>query len=258
MTMRPALTAAAFGCMSLAWLAAPPTPAAVQELAASLVRPAMLPFTWTALDQARRSGDEAEYFARARQLLDLMPTWTDGETVFAYRLALDRHAAAAVDGGEDAWRRLQLALAWLEAAREHAGRREINLLQTMAFLPEVAEMQQPELAERLRPTGGAAALADRYLAEAERLHGSPEVRERRTFLAPKLAAGLLAAGDRSEARAVLDTAIARSAEVRDRELATEWRQRLDEVRRRLDGDASVDLTAVRADPRFQPLLPYLR
>lgn len=258
MTMRPLLTAAATGCMALAWGTAPPTPAALRELAASLVRPAMLPFTWTALDRARRGGDAAEYFARARQLLDLMPTWTDGQAVFAYGLALDRRAGAAAAGGADAWQRLQLALAWLEAAREHAGHREVELLQTMAFLPEVAVMQQPDLAERLRPGGGAAALADRYLAQAEQLRGSPAVRERRTFLAPKLVAGLLAAGAREQARAVLDVAIARAAEVRDRELATEWRQRLEEVRRWLDGDRSVDLTAVHADPRFAPLLPDLR
>jgi hypothetical protein len=83
------------------------------------------------------------------------------------------------------------------------------------------------------------------------------VRETRTFLAPKLAAGLLDAGDRRQARAVLDRAIERSAEVRDRTAADAWRQRLVEVRRALDGDPHVDLTAVHHDPRFAPLWPHL-
>ncbi len=255
MTRRPLLTAAAAGCMALAWVIAPPTPARLQPLAAAFVRPALLPFAWAALGEAQRSGDDAEYFARARQLLDLMPTWTDGHAVFAYRLALGTSTPAG-DHGDAALRRLQLALAWLESARPQAGRREVELLQTMAFLPEVAEQQQPELAERLRPSGGAAALADRYLAAAEQI-GGPSVREQRTFLAPKLVAGLLAAGERAQARSVIDAAIARSAAVDDRALATEWAQRLDEVRRWLDGEP-VDLAAVHADPRFLPLWPHLR
>jgi hypothetical protein len=243
--------------MAGAWLIAPPVPAVWQELVAAFVRPALLPFTWTALAEAQRSGDDAEYFARARQLLDLLPTWTDGHAVFAYRLALDADPGTDATG-DAAWQRLQTALAWLESARPQAGRREIELLQTMAFLPEVAAQQQPLLAGRLRAGGGAAALADHYLAEAERLGASPEVRELRTFLAPKLVAGLLAAGERSQARSVLETAILRSAEVRDRELATEWARRLDEVRRWLAGDTAVDLAAVHDDPRFAPLWPHLR
>jgi hypothetical protein len=225
--------------MAGAWLIAPPVPAVWQELAAAFVRPALLPFTWTALAEAQRSGDDAEYFARARQLLDLLPTWTDGHAVFAYRLALDADPGTDATG-DAAWQRLQTALAWLESARPQAGR------------------QQPLLAGRLRAGGGAAALADHYLAEAERLGASPEVRELRTFLAPKLVAGLLAAGERSQARSVLETAILRSAEVRDRELATEWARRLDEVRRWLAGDTAVDLAAVHDDPRFAPLWPHLR
>jgi len=258
MTKRPLLTVAATGCMALAWAAAPPTPAVLQQWAGAFVRPALLPFTWTALGEAQRSGDDAEYFARARQLLDLMPTWTDGHAVFAYRLALDTHTAVVGDAGEHAWRRLQVALLWLESARPDAGRREVELLQTMAFLPEVAAQLQPRLAERLRPNGGATALADHYLAEAERIGGGARVFEHRTFLAPKLAAGLLDAGQPAQARSVLATAISRSAAVGDRALATEWASRLDEVVRWLDGDRSVDLAAVHDDPRLAPLWPHLR
>ncbi|MBX3462023.1 MAG: hypothetical protein KF830_02545 [Planctomycetes bacterium] len=258
MTRHPLPMVAAAGCMALAWVAAPPQPAVGQELAAAFVRPAMLPFVWSSLEEAGRTGDDAEYFARARQLLELMPAWTDGHTVFAFRLALAPAPADATDPGGDAWQRLQVALAWLEGARATAGTREADLLLTMAFLPEVAVLQQPALGERLRASGGPAALADHYLAAAEQLRGSPAVREARTFLAPKLAAGLLAAGDRRQAMAVLDTAIERSFDVRDRALAGEWRQRLLEVRRWLDGDRAVDLAAVQADERFAALWAHLR
>lgn len=258
MILRSLCATGAAACAVSAWIVAPWSTTAVRELAGAFTRPVLLPFAWQALGTAQQSGDEAEYLARARQITDLLPSWTDGHLVFAYRLALGGDGAAPDGDGRDAQRRLQLALAWLDGARADAGRREVDLLLTMAFLPEVAALQQPALAERLRPHGGAAAIADRYLAEAERLRDGPEVRERRTFLAPKLVAALLAADQPAEALAVLDTAIARSADVRDRELAAEWRQRLEEVRRRLRGDPTVDLGAVRDDPRFEPLLPHLR
>ncbi|MBL9076821.1 MAG: hypothetical protein JNL08_04910 [Planctomycetes bacterium] len=258
MTMRPLCGVGAAVCLALALREAPPSLAALRELAAALVRPAVLPFAFAGLDAAQRAGDDAEWFARARQITDLLPGWSDGHAVFAYRLALDARPAAGADPGADALRRLQTALAWLDGARATAGPREVDLLLMTAFLPEVAALQQPALAERLRAGGGAAALTDRYLAEAERLRGSAAIREQRTFLAPKLAAGLLGAGDRAEARAVLAAAVERAASVRDQALATEWQQRLAEVLRWLDGDRTVDLTAVHGDPRFAPLLPYLR
>jgi len=191
----------------------------------------------------------------------LLPGWTDGHIVFAYRFATDggNLAVPADERAGLALRRLQIALAWLESARAHAGRRELELLQAMAFLPEVAVAQEGGLAELLQQSqkGGAMALADHYLAAAERLGQSPALREQRTFLAPLLCAGYLAAGDRQTAIAVLDAAITRSADVRDRALATEWCARLVEVRSALQGEP-VDLTAVRADARFAALLHHLR
>jgi hypothetical protein len=251
------LAGATVCCLGAMWCT-PPTPARIEEAVSWLVRPALLPFAWQALELAQRSGDGGEAFGRAQQILRLLPTWTDGHVVFAYRFALDGGAAATgVDRVAAAWQRLQVALAWLEHARADAGRREVELLQAMALLPEVATAQQPGLAELLRPHGGAIAWADRYLAAAERLTDSKAVREQRTFLAPWLCAGLLASGARERAIAVLDTAITRAADVRDRALAVEWSTRLDEVRRALRGEP-VDLTAVRADTRFQRLLPHLR
>ena len=258
MTRHRLLAAAAAACYLAAGLLCPPNGSVLREFAAWFVRPATLPFAWSALAEARQNGNAVELFARARQILHLLPTWTDGYSVFACNFALDE-VLATTDTlrVQRAHQRLQVALAWLEDARASAGRRESELLQTMAFLPELAVHQEPGL-EKLLPPGGAAALADRYLAAAEVLTPNAAVREQRTFRGPLLAAGFLASGDRQRALLVLDTAIARSADVRDQALAAEWRQRLLEVCRHLRGEASADLAAVRADPRMAPLLPYLR
>lgn len=260
MTARVLLSVAAIACAGLAHVVAPPGWAGLREVAAWCVRPILLPLAWTARDEAAAAGDPSEAFARGQQILQLLPTWTDGHAVFAYRHVLaERDPGATAETRAAAMlRRLQTALAWLEDARRTAGRHEADLLQSMAFLPEVAAMQEPGLAALLQPQGGPWAIADRYLEAAERLQPSAAQREQRTFFLPRLAAGLLAAGDRVRALAVLGAAVARSAEVRDAELAAEWRARLDEVRRVLLGERGVDLTAVHADVRMAPLLPFLR
>lgn len=250
---------AAIACAGTAtWIAAP-TWTELRELGSWFARPLLLPLAWSAMDDARRHGDAAEAYARGQRVLQLVPQWTDGHAVFAYRyvteptartLPPERRAAAALE-------RLQVALAWLEAARATAGRHEVDLLLTTAFLVELAATHEPGIDAAL-PAGGAAALADHYLAAAERLRPSAAIREQRTFVLPRLAAGLLASGDTTRALEVLDVAIARSLEVRDTALAAEWRSRLDEARRWLGGDHGVDLGAVRADPRLAPLLPFLR
>ncbi|HZN41903.1 MAG TPA: hypothetical protein VFD82_24070 [Planctomycetota bacterium] len=258
MTRHRLLAAAAAACYLGAGLLCPPNGFVLREFAAWFVRPATLPFAWSALAEARQNGNAVEMFARARQILHLLPTWTDGYSAFACSFALDEALATTQAlRAQRAHQRLMVALAWLEDARASAGRRESELLQTMAFLPELAVRQEPGL-EALLPPGGAAAMADRYLAEAEVLDPHGAVREQRTFRGPGLAAGFLASGDRQRALLVLDAAIARSTDVRDQALAAEWRQRLIEVCRHLRGEASVDLGAVHSDPRMAPLLPYLR
>jgi len=246
-----AITATALAPLSLA---------DVREFGAWLLRPIALPLAWSAMTEAQRSGDATEAFARGQQVLHLVPRWTDGHAVFAYRHVLDETAIAG-DLAERAAamrRRLVTALAWLDDARATAGRHEVDLLLAMAFLPQVAALQLPALEDHLRENGGSAGLADGYLAAAERLRPSAAIREQRTFFLPRLAAALLGNGARDRAIEVLDTAIRRSDDVRDRDLAAEWRARLEEARRWLSGDHDVDLGAVHADPRFAPLHPWLR
>jgi hypothetical protein len=251
-----ALTAA--GCFAGALTLVGPRIDDGREFGSWLARPAVLPFAWGALRAASRVGNSDEVFARAQQLLNLLPTWTDGHAVFASQFVLDGDDLQRSESERvaAAYRRLQIALAWLENARASAGRREIELLQQMAFLPDIAVAREPGLAAVL-PPGGTAAIADHYLAIAEHLGAGPVVRENRTFLAVPYCRGLLDAGDRRGALAVLDAAIARSVDVRDRELATVWSARLDEVRRYLRGEP-IDLTLVQNDPRMAILLPYLR
>lgn len=237
-------------------------PAAADLAAATqwAARPLVLPFAWRGVRAAERAGDPGEAFARARHLMRLLPQWADGFAAFAYRFALAADAATGDDPAlraERARSRLLLAMAWMDGARADAGRHAPGLLQALAFLPEVAVRTTPGLTARLRADGGAAALTDRWLAVAEQQFPSDAAREQRTFYAAPLAANLLAAGDRDGALAVLDTAIARSRDVADKELAATWRDRLTAIRRALAGEPA-DLRAALADPRFAALHPYLR
>ena len=250
---------AAAGLAGAAALAAP-TPADVATFAQWAARPAALPFAWRGVRAAERHGDPVEAFVRARSLMRLLPQWADGFAAFAYRYALaaDLAEVAPAERADRARARLLLAIAWMDAARADAGRHEPSLLQAMAFLPEVAARGEPGLAAAMRAEGGPAALADRWLAIAEARFPSPEAREQRTFYAVRLAAGLLAAGDRDAAMAVLQTASDRSRAVRDQQLAAAWRAHVDLAIRALRGEPGVDLGPVLADPRFADLHPHLR
>ena len=227
------------------------------EAAAWFTRPARLPFAWQALTAAEHGGDAAEAFARGQQILGLLPSWTTGHAAFAYRYVLTQDTrGAAADVARQAERRLLIALAWLEQARADAGARELDLLLSAAFLAPIACRQFPGLEERL-PPGGAAAITDACFAEAEQRFPTAAVKEQRLFHFPTLAAALLQAGQRPAAASLLREAAARAPQTRDQELALEWRTRVTEVARWLEGDP-VQLDAVFADPRFEPLWSHLR
>ncbi len=234
----------------------PPSAAPARELASWFVRPARLPFAWQALEAAQDSGDGREAFARGQQILDLLPSWTLGHAAFAYRYVLTQDVRDG-DVAAQAHQRLLVALAWLEQAREHAGKREYELLHSAAFLPRTACRQFDGL-EALLPPGGAAAIADAYFAEAERRFPDPAIEEQRLFHFPTLAAALLDAGRQQAAIDVLQDAAERAGRARDQELASEWLRRVEEVLGWLSGDTTIDLSAVRDDPRFAALLPHLR
>lgn len=258
-TLRRLRVGIGLACAVSALALRPPSFAPIATLATWLARPVLMPFAWRALDEARRHGSDDEQFVRAQQVMRLLPTWSEGYLVFAIGFLTAPHdpSASPAARADDAWRRLQLALAWLEAARVDAGRREESLLQSLAMLPAAALAYEPGLADRLRPLGGAAGLADRYLAQLEARFPAAALREQRTFQLPEVAAALLGNGQRQAALLVLQQAIERSRDVRDRALADEWRQRLQEVANHLTG-GHPDLSAVFADRRLEALYPFLR
>tara|TARA_R110002072_G_scaffold4174_1_gene29394 strand:- start:106612 stop:107394 length:783 start_codon:yes stop_codon:yes gene_type:complete len=239
----------------------PPTAKGLREFGSWALRPARLPFAWQAMQDATETGDAREAFARGQQIMQLVPSWSDGHSAMVYRYVLthdDSENQSLV--AEAAERRVYAGLARLEEARQYAGRREYGLLFAAANLPDIACIHFPGLAERLqqRQPGGAAAIANGYYDEAARLFPSPAVREQQLWYAPTLAASLLACGAKPSALQILDRAIARAPEIRDRKLATEWAQRLREVVAKLRGDNTVVLDKVFADQRFELLQPFLR
>jgi len=259
MIRRPWLAALACAATAAVPIVAPPKLDDLVEVGRYAARPLLVPLAFEAVAVSRQRGTPAETYARAQQLLQWLPQWLDGHTVFAYRYAIEggNLAAPATARPAAAAERLLVALGALHAARPYVGRREVELLETMAFLPEAAVREEPGVAALLQRHGGAAQLADDLLAAAEARGAGPAVRERRTFRAVGYAAALLAAGNRQGALQVLDLAIERTGEVRDASVAGPWRERLCEIRAHLRGEA-VDLTAVAADPRMADLLPHLR
>lgn len=241
----------------------PPTAEGLREFGTWCLRPARLPFAWSSMQNASKKGDACEVFARGQQILQLVPSWTDGQSAMVYNYVLthdiseDRAKAAAA-----AETRLLAGIQRLEDARQFAQSREYDLLHTAAYLPPVACKQFPGLNERLkaRPNqaGGAAAISDYYLGLAAQLDPTPAKKEQQLWHSPKLAAALLECGATPAALAVLDRAISKAPEIRDQELATEWSTRLQEVVAKLRGDRTIDMNRVFEDQRFEMLWPFLR
>jgi hypothetical protein len=254
--LRPACTLVLFAT-AVAILPAPLE--GLREFQLRCLRPARLPFAWQGLTTAMASGTAQEVIGRGQQIAQLVPRWTAGQAAFVYRYVLSQDLSQnPEDAAKAAEKRLRAGLLMLDEARESAGKRGLSLLSSAAYLPGIACSEFPGLAERLRPTGGAASIADNYFRVAARDYPSPAVLEERLWHAPKLVEALLACGAKTQALAVLDNAIERAIDIRDQELATEWQDLLLTVANWLRGRRDLKLDAVAADPRFQPLLPYLR
>ena len=86
-------------------------------------------------------------------------------SLLVYVLTQDTRDTAATVAAQ-AERRLVVAMAWLERARQHAGDRELELLLSAAFPAPRAR----RLGRTMRPAArGAVMITDAYYAEAERL-----------------------------------------------------------------------------------------
>jgi hypothetical protein len=237
------------------WLA-PPDPAAARAVVEHAVRPAVLPFLWRSLREAERSGSAAEAVTAAHALMALLPQWTDGHLVFAWRFALSADEVIGGDAAERAARRLEAALVFLAEARGRQPEREVDLLAGTSFLVEMAERHHPDLGRWLDREPSV--LADDYLHEAEvRAPAGASVREWRIFKVPGLLIALLRRGDRAHAMEVLDAVLERVPEIRDAELREDWGRQLRQVRAALHGEP-VDLAELAKDPRLEALVPLLR
>ncbi|HLQ37786.1 MAG TPA: hypothetical protein VK348_08295, partial [Planctomycetota bacterium] len=141
--------------------------------------------------------------------------------------------------------------------------RQVDLLESMAFLVELAARHDPAFAELLRsPTEGlgadAAVIADGYLAEAVQHGAGRTVREQRIFAAPRLCAALLRADARASAIAVADLALAAVGQVTDDDARAAWQATLGRLRAFVADPQAVPLAQLRADPALAPLLALPR
>lgn len=239
-----------------------PRAAALPEAVRAVVRPVTLPFAFRALQEAAATGDAEETFARAQLLLDQLPRWSDGHLLFAWRFALEggQRLIDQTPRAEATLRRLRVALAWLELARERAPDHAGSLLASMAFLVEMTVERNPELGDLLRRAEGRppARIADDYLARAETaVAGNVSAKLRRLFFTPTLVADLLRAGDPGHARAVVQRAIDGTGAIDDPAEAARWRNSLQRLDRRLAGDRSIRNEDLASDPRLLPVLPHL-
>lgn len=255
------LALAGLGCWSAAAVIGDASLARAGEAGRMLLRPFVLPFLWRSLDDAEHRGSPAEAFARGRALTDWLGPWSDGYLWVAWRWANEGAAAPGKDAG-DHLRRLRAALVWLAEVQRQRPEVAVDLLVGTSFLVEMAARQDPGLAALLpSATAGlgktAAEISDELLQAAERAGAGPTVREQRLFAMPGLLAVLWRRGDHQGAFALLDTAIARSATIRNQTLATEWRKTLQQLRAALSGDRSIDQQALLDDPRLAPLWPFL-
>lgn len=259
---RALLTMAGLTALGAAISLSTPSVAHLREWSLLATRPFTLPFLWRSLRQATDSGDPAEAFARAQAVLEVLPEWTDGHAVFAWRYAIDGGNPLATGAARTAAakERLLAALAMMQQACWRTPAKAADLLVWMAFVVELAAQREPGLGALLaadKGLGTPAQLSDRYLAEAERVSGRASIREQRIFLVPSLCAALLDAKDPGGALNLLDATIARCDEIRDLDLSREWKASLTAVRRRLAGDSTVDPATFRDDQRLAPLLPHL-
>jgi hypothetical protein len=235
----------------------PPPARSGRHLARALARPLALPLLWHGLGQARHQEPPEALAARGRQILALLPQWTDGHVLFASELAF---AASSRAGDADAAAaRLIAALATLEAAIVEHPPGAVDYLSAMASFLEIRAAQDPAVAAALRRRLGVEPedAADRYLARAEALAPSSSLSDRRTYLRLPAISSALRTGDRRRALLGIERMRARLAANPDDVLAQRWRQSLDRLAGFLTGAAGITLHALRDDPLLHDMVEAL-
>jgi hypothetical protein len=225
--------------------------------------PLVLPFLWERIASAQRGGRLGETIACGRLLLELWPDWLDGQVYFATLLALEPPAGAGPPPA--AADRVLAALSLLErAGRNRKPGERSELCGAMASLLETSLTLHKELEAplRVRLQREPLALADELLQQAfvlaERESARTHVDDRRAWLATKLVAATLRAGDRIRARLLLGAAQERLARASDRAHAARWSGALDLAARHLDGDPEVPFPRLQSEPLLAEIAAALQ
>lgn len=259
----------ALGLAAACWVGAAlvtppgPRPGAVVMLR-DLVRPLLLPYAWHGFVTASHAGRLGEAVARGRELLRLLPDWSDGHVAIAAMLAFD--ASQAASDPDTALDRLLAGLAVLREARTLAPRDAARFLVAEAFLAETRAGQDPAVAAAFQARLGqsAWAFAEQRTTAAVALSSALSVQSEQAYVTERAAAHAFRAGDRRQAQEFATraqqrfTALAEALQHARRSAdAAEARRRgaaLGLLARHLAGDPGVSLDTIEADPYLKELL----
>ncbi len=223
---------------------------ALSALGRNLIRPVFLPFLWQKL-QAANSPEE--YAAQGRLLLRLLPHWTDGHILMASTLAFD--ASLQQSETTKALDRVQAALEMLEHSLQQQAPRPEEILTAMFTILEGRCRQDAQLAQAFqqRFAQDPVVVADRYLARAIELHPSQSLQDSRCYLQMRLIASALRSKDLHSARQYLAATEQGLTQVRDQQLAQEYQQALQLLRRHLQDAQDVKLMDLQRNPHLHDI-----
>lgn len=179
-------------------------------LAASAVRPFVLPGLWRRMREASLRAEPAEAVAAGRLIAELLPEWTDGRIHVAWIMALD--LAREADGAAAAVDHLLRAVAWLTAAADERAARDpraaAELLLGAATIVAARRIGDPALAAEFRQRTGhdLTEVAHRHRERALALAPDPAIEDAHAFGSIALAAGAVRMRDLPRAEAMLQAA----------------------------------------------------
>jgi len=225
-----------------------------------LVRPLVLPFLWSSLQEARQRRSIEEYVAKGQSVMRFVPEWSTGHIHLASQLAYEGLRDAA--DPETALDRLWAGIGLLEEAMaEHPAGAEAYL-KAAATILYVQCNQRPELAEAFtRRLGNPFKLAEQYLRRIPRFADSGFLRDQIPFLVMDgIPHELLLAGPdwRDVALRSAQTASGLFANLQNRRLAEPWERSLARLAAYLKGSNHISLRDLAADPRLEKIVPALR
>jgi hypothetical protein len=244
---------------------APPPEPPTARVARGIGRPFSLPFLWSRHIAAERAGDVDRALAAFERVLAWLPDWTDGQVLFAWRLATSSRNAAVQVAPQVAAERLTAAVAWLdERATEFARSDEqrAELLSAAAFLLEVEGTREAVRGAATELLGADPVFAaDALRARGEVLAPGPALRTVRAFSVFGLIAATLGDGESKDGERVLRIlriGRERLAELPRDEAVDAAIRALDRLERWLTATPRGPADSLASDPYLAPIVPMLR